>query len=68
MIRSNYYLCNSSDAGAVRASVSGAVESGLIPSRVKPMTLELVCSAFLLYAQHYRNSVENKPASLLIVP
>ena len=29
-----------------------AVHSGLIPSRVKPMTLKLVFTAFLLDAQH----------------
>ena len=43
-----------------------AVNSGLIPSRVKPMTLKLVFAASLLHAQHYRDSVENKPASLLV--
>ena len=36
----------SSDGRVVRASASGAVDSGLIPSRVKPMTLELVYTAF----------------------
>ena len=50
------------------ASVSSAVHSGLIPSRVKPMTLKLVFTASLLDAQHYRDSVENKPASILVVP
>ena len=34
------------------ASVSGAVDSGLIPSRVKPMTLKLIFTASLLDAQH----------------
>ena len=34
------------------ASVLRAVCSGLIPSRVKPMTLELVLTASLLDAQH----------------
>ena len=51
-----------------RASASGVVDSDLIPSRVKPMTLNLVFTASLLDAQHYRDSVENKPASLLVVP
>ena len=51
----------------VRASASGAADSGLIPNRVKPMTLKLVFTAFLLDAQHYKGSVENKPASLLVV-
>ena len=48
------------------ASASGAVDSGLIPSRVKPMTLKSVFTASLLDAQHQRDSVENKPASLLV--
>ena len=52
----------------VRAFASGAVDSSLIPSRVKPMTLKLVLAASLLDAQRYRDSVENKPASLLVVP
>ena len=41
---------------------------GLIPSRVKPTTLKLVLTASLLDVQHFRDSVENKPASLLGVP
>ena len=49
-------------------SSSGAVESGLIPSRVKPMTLKLVFTASLLDAQHQRDSVENKLASRLVAP
>ena len=36
----------------VRASASEAVDSGLIPNRVKPMTLELIFSASLIDAQH----------------
>ena len=32
------------------------------------MTLKLVFTASLLDAQHLRDSVENKPASLLVVP
>ena len=51
-----------------RASASRAADLGLIPSRVKPMTLKLVFTASLLDAQHERDSVENKPASLLVVP
>ena len=50
----------------VRASASGAIDSGLIPSRVKPMTLKLVIIASLPDAQHKRDSVKNKPASLLV--
>ena len=55
----------SSDGRVVKAFASGAVDLGLIPSRVKPMTVKLV-SASLLDAQHCRNSVENQPASLLV--
>ena len=35
-----------------RESVSEAVDLGLIPSRVKPMTLKLLFTASLLDAQH----------------
>ena len=35
----------------VRASASGAVDFGLIPSRVKPVTLKLVVTAFLFDVQ-----------------
>ena len=35
-----------------RASVSRDVHSGLITSRVKPMTLKLIFTASLLDAQH----------------
>ena len=57
----------SSDGRVVRASASGDVHLGLIPSRVKPMTLKLLFTAFLLDAQHYRDSVENKAAISLVV-
>ena len=43
---------NSSDGRVVRASASGAVDLGLISSRVKPMTLKLVFTASLLDAHH----------------
>ena len=36
----------------VKASTLVAVDLGLIPSRVKPMTLKLVFTASLLDAQH----------------
>ena len=50
-----------------RACASGAVDFGLIPSRVKPMTLKLVFAASLLDVQHQiRDSVKNKPASSLV--
>ena len=44
------------------------VNSGWISGQVKPMTLKLVFAAALLDAQHERDSVENKPESLLVVP
>ena len=47
---------------------SGVVDSDLIPSRVNPVTLKLVFTASLLDAQHERDSVKKKPASLLVVP
>ena len=52
-----------------RASASGAVDSGLITSRVKPIPLNLVFTASLLHPQHGRNRgiVEIKPVSLLVV-
>ena len=43
---------NSSDGRVDRASASEAVDSGSIPSRVKPMTLKLVFTASLLDVQH----------------
>ena len=49
-------------------SAFGGVRASFIPSRVKPMTLKLVCIASRLDVQHYRDSVENKPASLLVLP
>ena len=58
----------SSDARVVRAFASKNVDLSLIPSLVKPMTLKLVFTVSLLDAQHERDSVENKPASLLSVP
>ena len=39
---------NSSDVQVERASASGAVDSGLIPSRVKLMTLKLLFTTSLL--------------------
>ena len=45
-------LLNSSDGRVVRASASGTVDSGFIPSRVKPMTLKLVFTASLRDVQH----------------
>ena len=48
----NFYWDNSSGGRVVRAAASGAVDSGLIPSRLKPMTLKLVFTAFFLDDQH----------------
>ena len=48
-------------------SVSEVADSGLIQRRVKPMAVKLVFTASLLDTQHYRDSVENKPASSLVV-
>ena len=42
----------------------GSCKLGLISSRVKPMTLKSVFTASVLDAQHERDNVENKPASL----
>ena len=50
---------NSLDGLVVRVSASGAVDLGLIPNQVKPVTLKLVFRAS-------RDSVKNKPATLLV--
>ena len=47
-----YGLLTAQMAEWYRASVSRAVDSGLIANRVKPMTLKLVFTASLLDAQH----------------
>ena len=44
-------IYDNSDGRVVRASALGDVDSGLIPSRVEPMTLQLVFTASLLDAQ-----------------
>ena len=46
------HIIYGSDGRVVRASASEAVDLGLIPSRVKPMTLKLVFTASLFDAQH----------------
>ena len=51
---------NNSDSRVVRASAPGAIDSALIPSRVKPTTSKLVFTAFLFDAQHQRESVEQR--------
>ena len=55
-----------SDGRVVKASTSGAVDSGFIKNRVKPTTLKLVFTVSRLDAQHYSDSVENKPTCLLV--
>ena len=52
----------------VIASASVVVGLSLIPSRVKSRKLKLVFTVSLLDAQHERNSVEKKPASLPVMP
>ena len=41
-----------SDGLVVRMCDCGAVDLGLIPSRVKPMTSQLIFTASLLHIQH----------------
>ena len=50
--KGNNISFNSSDGRVVSAFASGAEDLGLIPSRVKPMTLTLVFTVSLLDAQH----------------
>ena len=49
------------------AFASGAADLGLVPSRVKPMTVKLAFTAFPFDAPSEGKSVEDKPASLLVV-
>ena len=67
LTRRAFVAFNSSDGRVNRSSASEALDSGLIPSRVKPMTLKLVFTASLLGVQHQRDSGENKLASLFVV-
>ena len=50
-----------------KAPASGSVDLGFNYKFGQPMTLQLVFKASLLDAQHQRDSVKNKPASLLVV-
>ena len=61
--------CNRRDGVVVRASASQSVDLGFIfPCRVIPKDFKkMVFTASLLGAQQIRDSVENKPASLLVV-
>ena len=54
--------CNLANVRMNEASVSGAVDLGWVPSRVKPITLKLAFTGTLPDAQHYRDSVGNKPS------
>ena len=47
-----YMFLDNSDGCVARASASGAADSSLIPSGVKPMTSKLIFKAFLLDAWH----------------
>ena len=59
---------NRRDGVVVRASASQLVDLGFIPkSRHTKRPYKMVFTAFLLKAQHIRDSVENKSASLLDV-
>ena len=49
---------------SIEHMTSGAVDLGLTPSRVKPMSLKLLFAVSLLDAQHQRDSVKNKLATL----
>ena len=49
-------------------SASGAVNSDLIPNRVKPMAVKLVFTVSPLDVQNQKNSVEYKPANLPVAP
>ena len=60
-------IFNGFDGRGLRISAFGAVDSVLIPIQVKPMNVKWLFTASLLDAQNWRNSVESKPASLLVV-
>ena len=51
-----------------KESASGAVDSDLVQSSVKPLTVQLIFIASLLDVQQQRDSVKNQLASLLVVP
>ena len=51
-----------------RASASGSVDLGFDSQSGQTNDLKLVFTASLLDVQHLRDSVKNKPASLLVVP
>ena len=51
-----------------RAPVSGSVDLGFDFESGQTYDLKIGIHASLLHVQHLRDSVENKPASLLVVP
>ena len=51
-----------------RTSDSGSVDLGFDSESGQTNDLKLVFTASLFDVQHLRDSVENKPASLLVVP
>ena len=67
LTRRAFVAFNSSDGRVNGSSASEALDSGLIPSRVKPMPLKLVFTVSLLDAQYRRDSGENKLATLFVV-
>ena len=54
------------DEWSVSASASGDVDLGLIPELGQTNHFKIGIHSFLFDAQHSRDSVENKPASLLV--
>ena len=67
LAQSDYHI-HSSDGRVVRASAPRDVVSCFDSESGQTNDLKLVLTASLLDAQHQRDSVENKPASLLVVP
>ena len=59
-------IINSLDAREARAFASGAVDSDLTSTLVKPVALKLAFTASVLDARHYGDSVQNEPSSLLV--
>ena len=53
-------ITNSRDGQVVRASAFRAVDSGLIPSLVKPMAFKLVFTVSPLDAQHEKGQCEEQ--------
>ena len=60
-------LKNWHDGVVVRASATKSVDLGFIKSSYIKRPKKMVFTASLIGAQHNRDSVENKPVSLLVV-